>query len=104
VKHFVRIEGAAPVHGYSHAVACSGMLVYVSGQVPVDRDGRIVRIGDPEAQVRQAFHNLGVVALTWVLAGICRGFRPCLRVCGWPHNGRRTHSGTASAVGSHDDV
>jgi enamine deaminase RidA (YjgF/YER057c/UK114 family) len=32
--------------------------VVVSGQVPVDQQGRLVGEGDPEAQVRQVFENL----------------------------------------------
>ena len=47
-----------PVNGYSHAVAFQGRLVAVSGQVPLDADGRLVGRGDPEAQARQVFANL----------------------------------------------
>ena len=61
MKHFLRPEGTPPVAGYSHAVSYSGTVVNVSGQVPVDNDGRVVGVDDPEAQMRQVFHNLGVV-------------------------------------------
>ena len=61
MRYFLRPPGTPPVNGYSHAVSCSGTIVAVSGQVSVDEDGRIVGIGDPEAQMRQVFHNLGVV-------------------------------------------
>jgi reactive intermediate/imine deaminase len=47
-----------PVNGYSHAVAFSGPMVVVSGQVPVDEQGRLVGQDDPAAQVRQVFENL----------------------------------------------
>jgi len=50
-----------PVSGYSHAVAFSGRTVAVSGQVPADREGRVVGLGDPAAQVRQVFENLTAV-------------------------------------------
>lgn len=58
MQHFVRPEGAPPVNGYSHAVAFTGAVVAVSGQVPVDGEGRPVGEGDAEAQVRQVYANL----------------------------------------------
>jgi len=58
MEHYVRPDGMPPVNGYSHAVAFQGRLVAVSGQVPLDADGRLVGRGDPEAQVRQVFTNL----------------------------------------------
>jgi reactive intermediate/imine deaminase len=58
MEHYVRPDGMPPVNGYSHAVAFTGRLVVVSGQVPVDADGRLVGQDDPEAQVRQVFRNL----------------------------------------------
>ena len=57
-SHFVRPDGLPPTNGYSHAVAFSGELIVVSGQVPLDAEGRIVGADDPEAQVRQVFENL----------------------------------------------
>ena len=56
-QHHVRPAGLPPVNGYSHAVEFSGRMVAVSGQVPVDGDGRLVG-EDPEAQMRQVFENL----------------------------------------------
>ena len=47
-----------PVNGYSHAVAFGGPLVVVSGQVPVDAEGRLVGQDDPAAQITQVFENL----------------------------------------------
>ncbi|MEW5990859.1 MAG: RidA family protein [Chloroflexota bacterium] len=58
IRHHARPEGSPPANGYSHAVAFDGRLVVVSGQVPLDADGRLVGPGDPEAQVRQVFDNL----------------------------------------------
>jgi enamine deaminase RidA (YjgF/YER057c/UK114 family) len=58
MEHFVRPEGMPPVNGYSHAVAFSGTMIAVSGQVPADAEGRIVGEDDPEAQLRQVFANL----------------------------------------------
>jgi reactive intermediate/imine deaminase len=57
-QHHVRPEGLPPVNGYSHAVVFSGRMVAVSGQVPLDGDGSLVGMEDPEAQVRQVFENL----------------------------------------------
>jgi enamine deaminase RidA (YjgF/YER057c/UK114 family) len=57
-EHHVRPEGLPPVNGYSHAVAFGGRLVVVSGQVPLDAQGRLVGEDDPRAQVRQVFDNL----------------------------------------------
>lgn len=57
-QHIVRPEGSPPVNGYSHAVAFTGTMVAVSGQVPLDGDGRPVGPNDAEAQVRQVFANL----------------------------------------------
>lgn len=58
MEHYVRPDGLPPVSGYSHAVAATGRLVVISGQVPADEDGMPVGAGDPAAQVRQVFENL----------------------------------------------
>jgi len=58
MEHYVRPDGLPPVAGYSHAVAATGRLVVISGQVPADEDGMPVGPGDPAAQVRQVFENL----------------------------------------------
>jgi len=57
-RHHVRPDGLPPTNGYSHAVEFSGRLIVVSGQVPLDADGRLVGADDPEAQIRQVFENL----------------------------------------------
>ena len=44
---------------YTHVVrATGGSTVYISGQVPVDADGRLVGGDDFEAQARQVYANL----------------------------------------------
>jgi enamine deaminase RidA (YjgF/YER057c/UK114 family) len=58
MQHFVRPEGSPPVNGYSHAVACTGRVIAVSGQVPLNGEGQLVGEGDAEAQVRQVYANL----------------------------------------------
>jgi enamine deaminase RidA (YjgF/YER057c/UK114 family) len=51
-----------PTKGYSQAVEvpAGARLVYISGQVPVDRDGKLVGVGDFRRQVEQVFANLEV--------------------------------------------
>ncbi len=59
VRRFHSPETLPPPFGYSHIVEVRpGRVVYVSGQVPLDRDGRLVGDGDFEAQARQVFENL----------------------------------------------
>jgi enamine deaminase RidA (YjgF/YER057c/UK114 family) len=53
----------APPRFYSHAVSIEGpaKLVYVSGQVSMDQDGKVVGAGDMRAQAEQVFKNLSQV-------------------------------------------
>jgi enamine deaminase RidA (YjgF/YER057c/UK114 family) len=39
-------------------VSFTGRMIVVSGQVPLDADGRLVGPDDPQAQTRQVFRNL----------------------------------------------
>lgn len=58
-RRFLDPEALPPPAGYSHVVEVSaGRLVYISGQVPLDRDGALVGAGEIEAQTRQVFENL----------------------------------------------
>lgn len=50
-------EALPPVNGYSHAVAFTGRMIAISGQVPATAAGRLVG-DDLETQVRQVFENL----------------------------------------------
>ena len=46
---------------YSHVVTASGArTIYISGQVSVDEEGRIVGEGDLAAQTTQVMQNLGL--------------------------------------------
>lgn len=58
MDHYVRPAGMPPANGYSHAVAFGGPTLIISGQVPLDEEGRLVGEGDPRAQLRQVFKNL----------------------------------------------
>jgi enamine deaminase RidA (YjgF/YER057c/UK114 family) len=59
IEHFERPDGLGPVSGYSHAVAGTGRLVAVSGQLPVDENGTVVDPDDALVQAKQVFSNLG---------------------------------------------
>jgi reactive intermediate/imine deaminase len=59
VRRFHSPETLPRPFGYSHVVEVRpGRVIYVSGQVPLDREGRLVGEGDFEAQARQVFENL----------------------------------------------
>jgi len=51
---------AEPISHYTDAVRVGGLL-FVSGVVPVDGDGRVVGEGDVVEQARQVFRNMGEV-------------------------------------------
>src|SRR5438309_8800576 len=45
--------------GYTHVVeAAGGKTVYISGQIALDKDGKVVGPGDMKAQAEQVFKNL----------------------------------------------
>ena len=51
--------GLARPTGYTHTVSASGgKLVFVSGQVSLDREGNVVGKGDLKAQAQQVYDNL----------------------------------------------
>jgi 2-iminobutanoate/2-iminopropanoate deaminase len=52
---------AAPISHYAHAVRVDGPLLFVSGVVPVDEQGRLVGGDDVVEQARAVFRNLGAV-------------------------------------------
>lgn len=56
---FLNPPALSPPAGYSHvAEVTGGRLVFLSGQVAVDRSGTVVGPGDIAAQTRQVFLNL----------------------------------------------
>jgi enamine deaminase RidA (YjgF/YER057c/UK114 family) len=58
-----RLSNPATIHqpnGYSHvAEIASGKVVYISGQVALNKDGQLVGKDDFAAQAQQVFANLG---------------------------------------------
>jgi enamine deaminase RidA (YjgF/YER057c/UK114 family) len=56
---FLNPESLSPPNGYSHVVvAPPGKTVYLSGQVALDKDGKLVGGSDFGAQAEQVFANL----------------------------------------------
>jgi 2-iminobutanoate/2-iminopropanoate deaminase len=56
-----RVEGLAePLSHYTDAVKAGGLL-FVSGIVPVDAEGKLVGEGDVAEQARQVFRNMELV-------------------------------------------
>ena len=61
MREEVRVAGLAePISHYTDAVRANGLL-FVSGVVPVDAEGRLVGEHDVVAQARQVFENMGAV-------------------------------------------
>jgi enamine deaminase RidA (YjgF/YER057c/UK114 family) len=59
LRHVAAPDGVAAGRGYSQVVTGRGRLVVVSGQIAQDAAGELVGPGDPAAQARQVFENLG---------------------------------------------
>lgn len=56
---FVKSENLPPSPGYSQAVEIRrGRIIYVAGQVALDRSGKVLGEGDMRAQAQQTFENL----------------------------------------------
>ena len=62
-KKVIRTDKApAPVGPYNQAIATSGKMLFVAGQVPLDpRSGSIVGDGDIEAQTKQVMTNIEAI-------------------------------------------
>jgi enamine deaminase RidA (YjgF/YER057c/UK114 family) len=67
---------ARPSGHFSHAMVteATGRLVFISGMLAKDAQGKIVGVGDPEAQTRQVCENLkaAVEEAGGTLDDICR--------------------------------
>jgi reactive intermediate/imine deaminase len=56
---FVKSDALPPSPGYSQAVVVRpGRIIYIAGQVSLDRSGKLVGEGDMRAQAQQTFENL----------------------------------------------
>jgi 2-iminobutanoate/2-iminopropanoate deaminase len=68
---------APPTAPYSHALLIEGgRLLLISGQGPVDAEGNVPSVDDPEAQVRQVFRNIEAL----VKAGGGRGLADVVEI------------------------
>ena len=59
-KKYLNPDTLLKPRGYTHVVTISGpvKLVFVSGQVAIDKEGKLVGAGDLKTQIRQASANL----------------------------------------------
>ncbi|AKG35459.1 RidA family protein [Paenibacillus durus] len=56
---FKNPETMPPTFGYTHVVeARNARTIYISGQVPLNKEGLLVGAGDLNAQTRQVFENI----------------------------------------------
>lgn len=62
-RQVIRTDKApAPVGPYNQAIAASGQMLFVAGQIPLDPvSGQIVGEGDVAAQTEQAIANLSAI-------------------------------------------
>ncbi|WP_330467949.1 RidA family protein [Micromonospora zamorensis] len=82
ITHLAEPAGVQPSSGYTHVVVARGRLAAIAGQMAFDADGELVGPGDPEAQARQVFTNMGrclagaggsfddLVKLTWFVTDV----------------------------------
>jgi enamine deaminase RidA (YjgF/YER057c/UK114 family) len=59
-KKYINPDTLLAPRGYTHIVTIAGPanLVFISGQVAVDKQGKLVGPGDLKTQIRQAANNL----------------------------------------------
>jgi 2-iminobutanoate/2-iminopropanoate deaminase len=62
-RKIIRTDAApAPVGPYNQAIAASGQMVFVAGQIPLDpQSGEIIGTGDVAAQTQQVMANLAAI-------------------------------------------
>jgi reactive intermediate/imine deaminase len=59
MRRFLAPDTLPAPFGYSHVVVvAASRLIFVSGQVPLDREGRLIGEGDIDLQTRHVFANL----------------------------------------------
>jgi enamine deaminase RidA (YjgF/YER057c/UK114 family) len=89
---YLKPDGLAPVTAYSHVVvATPGKMVFIAGQVALDKEGKLVGKDDMRAQAVQVFENLktalsaagatfnDVVKINWYIKGYKPDVLPTLR-------------------------
>lgn len=90
-------EGVSTPANYTHVVSGTGRVVYISGQVSADADGKVVGEGDFAAQADQVFKNLStclaaagatfadVVKLNTYIVNYSQELRPLLQAARAKH-------------------
>ncbi len=58
MKNYPVSRDLSTPRGYSHVVTASGTMVYVAGQIAVDKSGAVVGAGDLRAQTVQVLENV----------------------------------------------
>ena len=61
IREEIRVPGQSEPISHDTDAVRAGDLVFVSGVVPVDADGKVVGGDDVAAQARQVFENMGAV-------------------------------------------
>lgn len=54
-------QAPAPVGPYNQAIAVTGELIFVAGQIPLNAQGEMVGEGDIQAQTKQVMANLEAI-------------------------------------------
>jgi enamine deaminase RidA (YjgF/YER057c/UK114 family) len=58
VKNYPISPDLSTPRGYSHVVSASGKMIFVAGQISVDKSGNMVGAGDLRAQTVQVLENV----------------------------------------------
>jgi enamine deaminase RidA (YjgF/YER057c/UK114 family) len=58
---YLNPKDLCPTFGWTHVAVTRGQrTIYISGQVAVDEKGKVVGVGDLQAQTEQAFRNVQI--------------------------------------------
>lgn len=58
MKNYPVSPNLSTPRGYSHVVEATGKMVFVAGQIALDKEGKVVGLGDMKAQTRQVLENV----------------------------------------------